>query len=83
MWHSFQSENSITILTLSVAVEGLLNDVFIPKFKELGFNDHLNNEIKRIKSRVSDLDLTLEQANRLKSSISYWGNITASNPDYA
>lgn len=83
VWHSFQSENSITILTLSVAVEGLLNDVFIPKFKELGFNDHLNNEIKRIKSRVSDLDLTLEQANRLKSSISYWGNITASNPDYA
>ena len=77
VWHSFQSENSITALTLSVAVEGLLNDIFIPKFKGFGFNDHLNSEIKRVKSLVSELDLTPDQINRLKGSISYWKNITA------
>ncbi len=78
VWYSFQSVNSITTLTLSVAIEGLLNDIFIPQFKSLGFNDHLNNEIRRIKSLISGLNLTPDQVNRLKGSISYWKNITAS-----
>lgn len=77
VWYSFQSKNSITILTLSVAVEGLLNDIFIPKFKKLEINKYLNDEISRIKSLISSLDITPDQMSRLKGSISYWKNITA------
>ncbi|MCY7297137.1 hypothetical protein [Alteromonas sp. a30] len=77
VWYSFQSKNSITILTLSVAIEGMLNDVFIPKFKQLGVNDHLDEEILRIKKLISEIEIPTAQIDRLKSSVSYWKNITA------
>ncbi|MCK8117295.1 hypothetical protein MTF68_06945 [Pseudoalteromonas sp. 2CM37A] len=77
VWYSFQSKSSITILTLSVAIEGLLNDIFIPKFKQFDVNDHLDEEISNIKSLVSDLNISPAKIERLKSSISYWKNITA------
>lgn len=77
VWYSFQSKNSIMILTLSVAIEGLLNDIYIPAIKSKNENTELNNEINKIKIQIKNLDLTNEQCNRLLGSVSYWKNITA------
>ena len=77
VWYSFQSKNSIMILTLSVAIEGLLNDIYIPTIKSKNENTELNNEIDKIKIQIKNLDLTSEQCDRLLHSVSYWRNITA------
>ncbi len=77
VWYSFQSKNSIMILTLSVAIEGLLNDIYIPAINSKNENTELNNEIDKIKIQIKNLDLTSDQCNRLLGSVSYWKNITA------
>lgn len=77
VWYSFQSKNSIMILTLSVAIEGLLNDIYIPAIKSKDENIELNTEIDEIKTQIERLELTAEQRNRLIGSVSYWKNITA------
>ena len=77
VWYSFQSKNSIMILTLSVAIEGLLNDIYIPAIKSKNENTELNNEINKIKIQIKNLDLTNEQCSRLLGSVSYWKDITA------
>ena len=77
VWYSFQSKNSIMILTLSVAIEGLLNDIYIPAIKSKNENTELNDEIDKIKIQIKNLDLTSDQCDRLLGSVSYWKNITA------
>lgn len=77
VWYSFQSKNSIMSLTLSVAIEGLLNDIYIPAIKSRDENLELNTEIDEIKTQIKSLELTSEQRNRLLGSVSYWKNITA------
>lgn len=77
VWYSFQSKNSIMFLTLSVAIEGLLNDIYIPNIKSRDENIEMNTEIDEIKTQIKSLELTSEQRNRLLGSVSYWKNITA------
>ena len=77
VWHSFQSKNSIMILTLSVAIEGLLNDIYIPAITLKSNDTELEAQIKNIKKQIKSLELTSEQRNRLLGSVSYWKNITA------
>ncbi|MEN2751717.1 hypothetical protein AAIR29_08735 [Psychrobacter sp. FBL11] len=77
VWYSFQSKNSIMILTLSVAIEGLLNDIYIPAIKSKDENIELNTEIDEIKAQIKNLKLTAEQCSRLLGSVSYWKNVTA------
>lgn len=77
VWFSFQSKNSIMMLTLSVAIEGLLNDIYIPAFKLNDKNTGLNCEIEKVKQQINTLHLTEDQRSRLLSSVSYWENITA------
>lgn len=77
VWYSFQSRNSIMILTLSVSIEGLLNDIYIPAIKLKKDNSELEAEIKKVKQQVKTLDLTDDQHNRILGSVSYWKNITA------
>lgn len=77
VWYSIQSNNSIMILTLSVAIEGLLNDIYIPAIKVKQNNLELEAEIKRVKQQINTLELTDGQRNRIMSSVSYWKNITA------
>lgn len=78
VWYSWQSKNSIMILTLSVAIEGLLNDIYIPSIKSECESTELLQEIDDIKLEISTLNLTDFQKNRLISSVNYWKNITAS-----
>lgn len=77
VWHSFQSKNSIMILTLSVAIEGVLNDIYIPAIKAKKDNSKLETEIQEIKKKIETLKLTNDQRNRIMGSVSYWKNITA------
>ena len=80
VWYSFQSENSIMALTLSVAIEGLLNDIYIPIIKDKGNNSELKSEICNIKKQIKEeLKLTDRQRERLLNNVSHWGNITAAN----
>ncbi|MBD56367.1 hypothetical protein [uncultured Pseudoalteromonas sp.] len=77
VWFSFQSKNSIMILTLSVAIEGLLNDIYIPAIKAKQNNLELEVEIKKVKQQIRALELTDDQRSRIMGSVSYWKNITA------
>ena len=78
VWYSWQSKNSIMILTLSVAVEGLLNDIYIPSIKSKIEDLELIREIENIISEINTLNLTSYHKDRLISSVNYWKNITAS-----
>lgn len=77
VWFSFQSKNSIMMLTLSVAIEGLLNDIYIPAFKTNEKNTELACDVAEIKQQIKTLHLTEIQRSRLLSNVSYWETITA------
>lgn len=77
VWYSFQSQNSIMTLTLSVAIEGLLNDIYIPAINNQIDKSELEADINLVKQQIKTLKLTNEQHSRILSSVSYWKNITA------
>jgi hypothetical protein len=77
VWYGFTSVNEISELVLSVAIEGLLNDVFIPTFKKTRIDEQQTEEIKDIKAHIASLSISPEHINRLSGSVSFWGNITA------
>lgn len=51
VWHAFNSANNITILTLGVAIEGLLNDIFIPALKRIAADDEFE-QAKKVDCRI-------------------------------
>lgn len=79
VWYAFQSQNSILFLTLSVGIEGLLNDIYIPRIKAKSDNSILKAGIRKTISEIKKLGLTKEQKNRLCNSVGHWGNMTALN----
>ncbi|HFG1903968.1 TPA: hypothetical protein ACGF2T_003075 [Vibrio cholerae] len=79
VWYAFQSQNSILFLTLSVGIEGLLNDIYIPRIKAKNDNAILKAGTRKIIREIKKLELTKEQKDRLCNSVGHWGNITALN----
>lgn len=77
VWYSFQSKNSIMILTLSVAIEGLLNDIYIPTITIKSNDIELEAQIANIKKQIKSLELTNDQCSQLIGNVSYWKKITA------
>lgn len=77
VWHSFQSKNSIMNLTLTVAIEGLLNDIYIPAIKAKRDDTEIDMKIKGVKDKIKNLELTEDERNRILGSVSHWKNITA------
>lgn len=77
VWHAFNSTDSIAELVLSVAIEGVLNDIYIPDFKESRVDDELIETIEIIKTQLEKLDLSKDHIGRLKNSISHWKKTTA------
>lgn len=75
VWHSFQSENNIAILALGVAVEGLLNDVFIPELKRAGIEHTLEEAKEKLIDELGALDARDDHRQTLISSVKRWGNI--------
>ncbi|AMC35334.1 hypothetical protein [Janthinobacterium sp. B9-8] len=77
VWYSFQSINSIAALTLSVAIEGLLLDIFIPIIETKNRDEDLDADVKKIKEIISDLEIDIEYKVTLHNSISYLKKQTA------
>ncbi|KHN51224.1 hypothetical protein [Pectobacterium fontis] len=78
VWYGFQTKNSITELVLSVAIEGILNDIYIPAFKKNRIDNKLISDIEKIKSFIKEINVSENHKQRLISSVSYWKNITVS-----
>lgn len=78
VWYSFQSQNSIMSLTLSVAIEGLLNDIFIPEIKRQRDSSELEAEVAKVKAQLKALEIDQQQLSRLMNSVGHWNSITAS-----
>lgn len=76
-WYSYNSEQDITNLTLTTAIEGLLNDIFIPVLSELNKDEKLENDIKEVKGLIKSLEIDQLYKNRIIGSISYLKVITA------
>ncbi len=75
VWHSYQSENAIAILSLGVAVEGLLNDVFIPELKRTNVDRELEKAKAALIEGLARLDAPEKYRATLISSVERWGNI--------
>lgn len=77
VWVSFKSEQDITYLALTTAIEGLLNDIFIPIYKKSRKDEVLEHDIKEIKRIIKNLEIEDLYKERLQNSISYLKIITA------
>lgn len=77
VWHAFQSENNIAVLTLSVAVEGVLNDIFIPALKRTLVDQELEDAKAALIDQLIKLEGRDDHRNTLISSVERWGNIHA------
>lgn len=75
VWHSFQSENDIAMLSLGVAVEGILNDVFIPEMKRTIVDKELETTKSLLISQLDKLDARNDHKQTLISTVERWGNI--------
>ena len=77
IWNSFLSpEISVTMLTTSVAIEGVLNDIFIPVVANLLKDEELEEEKKRILLIIESVDdLSKDHSESIKNFVSKWGNI--------
>ncbi len=78
IWHSFLSpEFSVPMLTVSVAIEGILNDIFIPAIQ-----DKLKDEdFEKEKLIISDIIRSTESLKKdhietLENFIKRWGKVT-------
>ncbi|MCJ8350884.1 hypothetical protein [Moritella sp.] len=77
VWRAFNTTDDLAELVLAVAIEGILNDIYIPNFKMHRVDQNLVSAITDIKKNLDDLDIEQKHLERLKSSVSYWMNITA------
>lgn len=75
VWHAFQSDKNITVLTLSVAVEGLLNDIFIPAIKKKNINESFEILKDDLVQQLEKLNAEDEHKESLISAVRRWGNI--------
>lgn len=76
LWHAFNSENNIANLTLGIAIEGLLNDIFIPVLSQESNNEELNTAKRNAISKINSTDLPDEQLKTITTFINNWGKIT-------
>jgi hypothetical protein len=79
IWHSFLSpELSVPMLTISVAIEGVLNDIFIPVIDNLARDEEFEKEKEQLKQKISSIDeVSSEHLMSIQSFIEKWGNTHA------
>lgn len=76
VWFGYHASREIKNLTLGVAVEGVLNDIYIPKFQErvdIGFE----TKKKEIIQKLEKLEIDAAHIEIISKSVSGWGNIHA------
>lgn len=75
VWHAYRSQTSVTLLTLGVAIEGLLNDIYIPRL-ELSVHDaELDIAKTEIIEKLNNLEINKDHKATLVSSVEKWGNM--------
>ncbi|EJI1392919.1 hypothetical protein NDL37_002590 [Vibrio parahaemolyticus] len=79
VWFAGQSNDVILTLTLSVAIEGVLNDVYIPHIKAVRDSDEADKEKAFIKQQLKKTELSVQQRERIINSVSHWNNVTSSH----
>jgi len=77
VWHAFNSENSIAILTLGVAIEGLLNDIFIPALELIEPNNEFEDIKAKLITELGRIEADAEHKKALVKHVERWGNIHA------
>ena len=77
VWHAFNSANNITILTLGVAIEGLLNDIFIPALKRIAADDEFEQAKKKLIAELAKIEASDTHKESLVKHVERWGNIHA------
>lgn len=79
VWFASQSKDEILSLTLSVAIEGVLNDIYIPYIKSS--QDTVEDKVEHsfIKNELRNTALTDQQKSRILGSVANWKNITSAN----
>lgn len=75
IWHSFSSyEVSVPMLTIAVAVEGVLNDVFMPAIDKNIRDQSFELEKKRVMDLINGVDgLSKDHIATINGSIIRWG----------
>ena len=77
VWLSSSLDQGTTNLALTTAIEGLLNDIYIPILIKSKKDTALESDIKEIKKIIKDLAIDEKYKERLQNSISYLKTITA------
>lgn len=77
VWHAFNSVNNIAILTLGVAIEGLLNDIFIPELKHIAFDEDFEKEKNDLIATLEMIEASEDHKRSLVKHVERWGNIHA------
>lgn len=75
VWHAHRSQNSVTLLTLGVAIEGLLNDIFIPALNKSESDDTFEKIKLEVIQKLNDLEIQDSHRTTLTDSVKKWGNI--------
>lgn len=76
VWFGYHASREIKNLTLGVAVEGLLNDIYIPKFQEV-VDIEFEAKKKEIIEKLAKLEIDAAHLEVISKSVSGWGNIHA------
>ncbi|WP_187808278.1 hypothetical protein [Aquipseudomonas alcaligenes] len=77
VWHAFNSEKNITILTLGVAIEGLLNDIFIPALKINATDEAFEKSKVDLIVKLKEIEAEDTHVDSLVKHVERWGNIHA------
>lgn len=76
LWDASRSNQQILNLVLTTSIEGLLNDIYIPKFEQI-VDQKLLNDIHEIKGVIKLLKIDEKYKQRLHNSIMHLKTITA------
>jgi hypothetical protein len=77
VWHGYKSQDSIAMLSLSVSVEGLLNDIFAPRLKEDSLDPEFDGAKVKIIEKISELEIDIKHKESISGFVAKWGNIHA------
>lgn len=75
VWHAYRSQTNVTLLTLGVAIEGLLNDVYIPSLEASQQDAELEKAKAHIVQELNKLSIEDNHKATLISSVEKWGNM--------
>lgn len=77
VWQGFNATQSITALTLTVSIEGLLIDLFIPKLEADRADSNFENQKDEIIKTLKKTEINSTHLETIITNVTRWGNIHA------